>query len=126
MLEGLAGVVVELLFSVVAEILAEAGFHALAAPFTERPHPALAVVGYTAYGAGLGALSSVVLGEFLVRDPTLAMVNLAASPVVAGLAMMGVGAVRARRGQSLVRLDSFFYGWLFAAAFVLTRFALVS
>jgi hypothetical protein len=126
MLDGVLSLVFEVLLNAVFELGAEAGFRALAAPFLERPHPALAVLGYAAYGAGVGALSSVVLTEFVIRDPTLAAVNLAMSPVFAGLTMMGLGALRARRGQTLIRLDSFFYGWLFAAAFVLTRLAMLS
>src|SRR5688500_18319422 len=113
MLEGVLSFLFELVLNVVLEVAAEAGFHALAAPFTDRPHPALAVPAYALYGAGVGALSSIVLTEFVIRDPVLAAVNLAASPVLAGLAMMGVGALRARRGQALIRLDTFFYGWLF-------------
>jgi hypothetical protein len=126
LLEGLFSFLAEVALNVVAEGLAEAGLHALAAPFERRPHPLAAVVGYVLFGAVAGALSSLLVSELLIEDQTLAMVNLAVSPVLAGLSMMGVRALRARRGQPLIRLDSFFYGWLFAAAFVLTRFAMVA
>lgn len=126
MLEGLLGVLLEFVLSLLGEFVAEAGFHTLAAPFHERPHPLVAALGYTAYGAGAGALSALLVDHFLIAHPTLALVNLAVAPVLSGLAMAGVGALRRRRGQSLVRLDSFVYGWLFAAAFVLTRFAILT
>ena len=52
--------------------------------------------------------------------------GLAVTPVLAGLAMGVLGAWRQRRGQELLRLDRFAYGYLFALALALVRFVLAA
>jgi hypothetical protein len=116
----------ELVLQLVFELLAELGFRGLREPF-RRPkplHPVFAAVCYAAVGAGAGFLSLVFLPHLLIASQTGQLANLAATPLLAGLLMSLLGAWRRRRGQELVRLDVFAYGFLFALAMALVRFFL--
>jgi len=48
--------------------------------------------------------------------------NLLLTPVFAGLVMVGVGAWRAKRGDDLLRIDRFAYGYIFALAMAVIRY----
>lgn len=50
------------------------------------------------------------------------MTSLVLTPVFAGLLMNAVGAWRKRRGDALLRIDRFAYGYLFALSVALIRF----
>lgn len=121
----LAGPLLEFLLSFAFEILAELGVRMWKAPV--RPaHPVVAGIGYALVGGGLGGLSAVVVPSLVLQHPALAIAHFVLSPLAAGLLMAGIGALRRRRGEALVRLDSFAYGWLFAAAFASVRLALAA
>lgn len=122
MIEFLIELLGEFLLQVAIEALAELGFHSLAEPFRRPPSPWLAALGYALFGAAAGALSLWALPALLVQDPTLRLVNLALTPVAVGLAMSLMGAWRARRGDPVLRIDRFAYGYLFALALALVRF----
>lgn len=121
MLEMLLQFLGEFLIQVVGETLAELGFHALAEPFRKPPNPWLAAIGYLLIGAIIGGLSVLVVPSHLVSTHALRIANLIVTPVAAGLCMCAVGAWRARRGQALLRIDRFAYGYLFALSFALMR-----
>ncbi len=129
-LEVLLQVVVQFLFSVFghaistfAQATANVVGHAVLAPWRARDQvgPLVAVVGYQLYGAAVGGLSLLVFPAHLVADPGARQLNLVVTPVLSGLAMVGVGAWRRRHEQTLIRLDSFAYGWCFAMAMALVR-----
>jgi len=120
-LEAIFEFLFEILLQIVLEVLAELGLHTVREPFRKRPHPGLAAAGYVLLGLLAGGLSLFIAPQYFVKDPWR-WINLAVTPIVAGLAMMGVGAMRARRGQELVRLDRFMYGYLFALSLGLVRF----
>jgi hypothetical protein len=48
------------------------------------------------------------------------------TPLVAGGVMSLMGAWRRRRGQPVVRIDRFAYGYLFAVAMALVRYTMAS
>ena len=48
--------------------------------------------------------------------------NLVATPLAVGGIMAAIGAWRARRGGSVLRIDRFAYGYLFALSLALVRF----
>ena len=50
------------------------------------------------------------------------LANLAFTPLAVGGVMVIIGAWRARRGQPLLRIDRFAYGYLFALALGLVRY----
>lgn len=89
-------------------------------------HPVIAVGLYALLGGGLGWVSCLVFPHHLVSFPHAAEVNLIVTPVAVGLALAAVGAWRSRRDMDLVLLDKFVCGYLFALAFAVVRFALVT
>lgn len=74
---------------------------------------------------GLGALSGVVLTIFfphrLVRVNRFTGLSLVAIPIMAALAMVGVGQLRRWQGRPLVRLDTFAYALIFAFGMAAAR-----
>ena len=121
--ELLIGTIGEMVVQVFGQALFELGLHGLVEAFDRKKqrHPFLAVVGYGLWGAILGGLSLFVLPHSLIQKSALKWFNLICSPVAAGLVMAGIGALRRRRGQYLLRLDSFSYGFLFAMGMAIIR-----
>lgn len=113
----------ELVLPLIWEIFAEVGLQSLVEPFKKEPRPWVAALGYSVFGAALGGLSLLVLPHHMLGSHGLQVVSVALSPVVAGLGMAAVGAWRAKRGQRVLRIDRFSYGYVFALAFGLVRFA---
>jgi hypothetical protein len=122
MLEFLLEIIGEFLLQGTLEILFELGFHAVVEPFRRQPKPWVAAFGYLLFGAVLGGLSLLLFPNHLVIAGSLRIANLVVTPVAVGLLMAGVGVLRARRGQSLLRIDRFAYGYLFAFALAAVRF----
>src|SRR5207247_11473368 len=58
--------------------------NSLAEPFRKPPKPWLAAVGYTLFGAVAGGLSLLVFPAHLVKDKSLRMVSLVATPFAVG------------------------------------------
>ena len=122
MLELLFEFFTEFLLQIVVELLAEIGLRSATEPFRKPPNPWLAAIGYAIFGATAGGISLFVLPEPLVQEETWRLVNLAVTPVLAGLAMAAMGAWRVRRGQQTLRIDRFSYGYLFALCMAIVRF----
>ena len=112
----------ELLVQVLGEALFEMGLHSVAEPFRKAPNPWLAAVGYAFFGTVLGGLSLMVFPDYLMTHKSMRVANAALTPIAAGAAMAWMGKWRARRGQDVLRIDKFAYGYLFALAFGLIRF----
>lgn len=122
MLEFIFEILGEFFLQVAIEALAEMGLHAWADPMRRPVNPWLAALGYVLFGTLLGALSLWFFPVHLIADRTLRYLNLLATPAAVGLAMMALGAWRAQRGQTGVRLDRFTFGFLFAFSMGVTRF----
>lgn len=112
----------EFILQLLAEALVELGFHSLAEPFRKPPNPWLAAVGYFLFGAIFGGLSLLAVSEYLVSVPKWRIINLIMTPVAVGLCMVAIGTWRAKRGQGVLRIDRFAYGFLFALSFALIRY----
>lgn len=123
LIELLLGFFGELVLPLIWEIFAEVGLRSLVEPFKKEPSPWVAALGYSVFGAALGGLSLLVLPRHMLGSHGLRVVSVALSPVVAGFGMATIGAWRARRGQRVLRIDRFAYGYVFALAFGLVRFA---
>lgn len=121
MLQLLVELIGEFLLQVVGEALVELGLHSLAEPFRSPPNPWLAALGYSLFGGILGGLSLFIFPDNLVPE-SLRIANLLATPLAVGGVMAVIGAWRARRGQPVLRIDRFAYGYLFALALGLVRF----
>jgi hypothetical protein len=113
----------ELLLQVLVEALVELGCHSLSDAFKRPRHPILSSIGFAIWGAIAGVLSLLIVPHSLVADPSLRVANLAITPTVAGLVMMGIGRIRDRKGQEVLRIDRFGYAFLFAFSMALVRFA---
>lgn len=125
MLEFIFGLLGEFLLQVIVEALIEMGFRSLAEPFRRPPNPWLAAIGYALFGAVLGGLSLLAFPNNLVQGPWR-VANLAVTPIAVGCVMAGIGAWRTRRGQHVLRIDRFGYGYLFALSVALIRFYFAS
>jgi hypothetical protein len=114
----------ELVVQTVFEGLAELGLHAFRRrrPEARPAHPIVAAVGYLILGAAAGGLSLLILPDSLVNGLYLRIANLVLTPLALAVIMGVIGAWRRRRDQSLVRLDTFGYAYLFALALALVRF----
>jgi hypothetical protein len=122
MIEFLLEIFGEFFLQLFIEALAEAGLHAVADPLRRPVNPWLAALGYALLGVLLGALSLWLFPVHLIGNHTLRYLNLLITPAAVGLAMMALGMWRAQRGQTVVRLDRFTFGFLFAFALGVTRF----
>jgi hypothetical protein len=121
MLEFVLEVLGEFFLQVIVEALVELGFHSLAEPFRRPPNPWLAAIGYALFGAIFGGISLLVFPNNLVPG-AWRVANLVVTPLAVGGFMVMMGAWRARRGESVMRIDQFVYGYLFALCLALVRF----
>jgi sterol desaturase/sphingolipid hydroxylase (fatty acid hydroxylase superfamily) len=114
----------ELLLQAFFELLAELFGRSVKEPF-RRPqpiHPWLAAIGYGIFGAIAGAISLWALPSLFISAQWLRIVNLIATPLLAGLMMERLGAWREMKDQKTIRLDTFAYGFVFALSMALVRF----
>ena len=122
--EFILSVILEFLIPVLGELALELGVRSLGEPFIQREarNPVIAGIGYCLFGLILGGVSLLFFPRSIVRSETLHGINLLITPVLAGLAMSALGRLRKRQGKTLLRLDSFVYGFLFAFMMALVRF----
>jgi hypothetical protein len=123
-LEGALELILELVFS----LLAEVGLRCLREPFIEWElrNPIFAGIGYFLFGLGLGGLSLLVFPSPLVHSERFHGINLLITPLLVGLLMSALGRLRRRQGKSLLRLDTFAYGFIFAFAMSAVRFLVMN
>jgi len=121
-------VVFEFLLQLFGELLVELGLRSVAEPFANRKerNPLLAGAGYAVLGLLAGGVSLIFFPRALVRSASLHGISLLVTPLLAGGAMSLVGAWRRRRGERLLRLDSFGYGSVFAFGMALVRLLFTS
>ena len=104
------------------QMLAELGLHAMAEPFRKPSNSWLAAIGFLLFGVLLGGISLAIVPEHMVNSASMRIVNLVITPVVVGLFMVVLGAWRVRRGQPVLRIDRFAYGYGLALSFTLVRY----
>jgi len=122
MLEPLFQILCEFLLQTIGETLVELGFHAIAEPFRKTPNPWLAAVGYALMGMLAGGLSLLVFHAHFVLLGWHRIANLILTPLAVGSVMLLIGSWRANRGLSVLRIERFAYGYLFALGFALIRY----
>jgi uncharacterized YccA/Bax inhibitor family protein len=109
----------ELLIQALGQGLIELGFHALGAAFRKPASPWLAALGCILWGLMLGGLSLLLFPAHLASTR---VVNFVITPILVGLGMVALGKWRAQRGDPVLRIDQFFYGYLLALTFAAIRF----
>ncbi|MEZ0307660.1 MAG: hypothetical protein ACAH21_07020 [Ramlibacter sp.] len=115
----------ELLLQVVFEAIFEAFGHAVKEPF-RRPRPVrpwVAAIGYVIFGAVAGGLTVWLVPDLFIKAEWLKVANLVLTPVAAGLIMQAIGAWRERREKEVLRIETFAYGFCFAFAMAVVRYA---
>jgi len=114
----------EFFLQIVFEVLASAGLHFVRnTDQGQTSNGSLKLVfGYALMGAMAGGLSLLVFSGAFVHSHTAKVANLIITPLLSGAAMAGIGLWRQRRGQVVVGLDRFFYGFVFAFAMAGIRF----
>lgn len=114
----------EFILQFVFEALSEVGLHRFRKPAQSGPSSSwLAIAGYALLGALCGALSLWLFPNFFIRSHVGRGISLVVTPLLAAAAMALVGAWRRKRGEELVRLDRFTYGYVFAFAMAAIRFS---
>jgi len=113
----------EFIGQIVTEILCELGLHAMKEPFRRPPNPWFAGIGYALFGALTGIASLFIFPHHMVTLAALRWVNVIVTPLATGAVMAMLGAQRARHGQPVLRIDRFWYSYLFALVLVIVRFA---
>ena len=106
----------ELVLQALGELIAELIGRSVIEPFRRsKPiRPGFAVVGYAVFGALIGAVSLWLIPALFISEPSLRIVNLLLTPIVAGLMMTRLGAWRKKNEQATTRLNTFAYGFIFA------------
>jgi hypothetical protein len=114
----------ELFINTVGEVLFEIGLQSFkdSAKKNGTEYPLLAFLGYSLLGAVAGGLSLLIFPQYFIRVGKYHGVGLIVIPVIAGMAMSGIGTLRKKTGKQLIRLDSFVYGFIFAFCMTLIRF----
>ena len=120
-MEVLFQVIAEIVLQVVLELLFELGLRRVGEIVARPKRPWLAAIGYALLGSIAGGISLLLFPAHLLQTPTARIVNLLLTPLAAGAAMVALGRWRQRKGQRLIRLDRFAYGYLFALAMAIVR-----
>ena len=132
MLEALGEILIEFFGEIVLQLLLEGSCEAASHAVRRfrgqavNENRTLASIGYALFGALAGVASLVIAPHHLIRAPRLRGASLVVTPIIAGLAMSGLGRLRVRRGQPVLPLDTFFYGSLFAFTMALVRYLATS
>src|SRR3569833_1389644 len=124
LLEALFQIVGEFVLQILFEAVAELGFHSLKETFKKSGSPAFSTIGFFLWGLAAGGISLPIFPQSFISSQKLRVLNLIVTPLVAGETMRQVGKLRERRGQTLVKLDRFFFAFAFALAMALVRYFL--
>jgi hypothetical protein len=94
-------------------------------PEPEPPEPfswVISVLLYFILGLAFGIISLLLFPDPFIKSADIRLIYLFAAPIAAGMVMSLVGRVRDKNGEEPIRLDNFFYGFLFALAMNLVRY----
>ena len=112
----------EFLLQLLLEVIAEVGLRPLAAPFSRQAAPWLKSIGYLLLGLGVGGLSLWPAPRHFIQTPWLRMANVFLTPLAVGGCMALLGAWRSHRAQTLLGIDRFACGFLFAIGVAAVRY----
>ena len=119
-LEALLEAVVQVGFGALGEMLGRL-LKKPSADF-QSVHPWWAAAGYAVFGAAMGFVSLLVVPTLMIESPILRMVNVLVSPLLTGASMAALGVWRRKKGQAIMRMDTFAYGVYFGFAMALVRY----
>lgn len=116
LIEPFAAVIIEIIVELCFEVF---GF---AISTDKRANSVVAFFQYLFLGLVLGKLSLFIFPHSFARSENFHGISLVISPVLGGLAMSAMRALRNRRGEDLLRLNGFIYGATFTFGMALIRF----
>ncbi len=123
-------IIFELLLNILAEGLMqglfELGGHGILATFRKDDTPSsrwLSIVGYLLMGAIAGGISISLMPMHLVKLPLLQLANLAVTPILLGFVFEAFGRWKTNQEKPRYAVDRFSYGFSFALAMGLIRYA---
>jgi hypothetical protein len=124
LLFSFAEVIFEALFEFALEAAFDLIFRAIAEVFeiSELNNPLLACVGYVLLGGATGGLSLLVYPHPLFHPSRIHGISLLVSPILTGVAMWQVGSLLRTKNKKVIRIESFWYGFTFAAGMAHARF----
>ncbi len=119
-----AEVIFEALFEFALEAAFDLIFRAIAEVFeiSALNNPLLACAGYVLLGGASGGLSLLLYPHALFHPSRVHGISLLVSPILTGLAMWQVGSLLQTKNKKVIRIESFWYGFTFAAGMALARF----
>jgi hypothetical protein len=123
---------IELIFEFFGEAILQLAFEALAEVGIHLRHntdgaprersTGKRMVGYILMGAIAGGLSLLLFSHSFAKTQTARLVVLFLVPAFSGGVMTLIGYWRMKRGQIVIGLDRFIYGYMFAFAMAVVRF----
>jgi len=127
-MEFLIEIFLEFLIQIVGELLFAVVLHFFSRFIRTRKTLNALVTGIMYLGVGLlaGWFSILIFPRAFVRSSNLHGISLLITPVLAGFAMSTIGWIRGRQGKSLIRLETFSCGFIFAFAIALIRLIFTS
>jgi len=122
-MEFLLQIFLEFLLQVVGGVITDVVLHALSRFIrSSRTLNALVtLIMYLGLGLFVGWLSILILPEAFVRSSNLHGISLLITPVLAGFTMSALGWIRLRQRKTLIRLETFSCGFIFAFGMALIR-----
>ena len=122
-MEFLFQIFLEFLLQVVGGVITDVVLHALSRFIrSSRTLNALVtLIMYLGLGLFVGWLSILILPEAFVRSSNLHGISLLITPVLAGFTMSALGWIRLRQRKTLIRLETFSCGFIFAFGMALIR-----
>lgn len=106
------------------ELLAEFGIRGVSNVLgIEKPRrPLFAFAGYILLAAIAATFSLFIFEEHFFQVRHFQIMNLIVTPVLVGLLMKLRGRILEKHNKKVIRIDSFWYGYVFALTFALVRF----
>jgi hypothetical protein len=124
-------IIFELIFSFLIEIIGEGLFQLLVElgvrslgsnlGISKPEKPILSLLGYILLATAGAFISIAIFKNHFIKNETLRIVNLIIAPIILGLMMKFRGKKLEHKNINTIRLDSFWYGYVFALTFALIR-----
>lgn len=117
-------ILLELIFPLFVEFLAELALHELGRiPWMRKTgRVVLTAIMYFGVGVVAGFISLLIFPKAFARSSALPGISLVVTPVLGGFLMSYIAWFRVRTWDWTIRLETFAYGFLFAFAMTLLRF----
>lgn len=116
-------IVFEFIITFVLELFFDVGLRNISdsVALKEDSNKAISFIGYTFLAIFSALISMMLFPKHMIAIPELRILNICLTPVIAGTVMSLIGKRAKAKDKTIIKLDTFFYGWLFAFVFSLFR-----